>query len=70
MKNIISDHTPAILKNHRLSFNLVSMHHVEPTMGNLIESPGSEVHGVAFCVNKEKYTYLRFTYDYKNNMKI
>ena len=54
-KFIISDHTPAILKDCRLSFNLRGGHHVEPAMANIIESPGSEVHGVAFCVNKERY---------------
>ena len=54
-KFIISDHTAAILKDCRLSFNLRSGHHVEPAMANIIESPGSEVHGVAFCVNKERY---------------
>ena len=71
LKNItISDHTPAILKDHRLSFNLGSGHHAEPAMANIIESPGSELHGVAFCVTKERYTYLQFTYDYKNNMII
>ena len=55
IKFIISDHTPAILKDCRLSFNLRGGHHVEPAMANIIESPGSEVHGVAFCVNKERY---------------
>ena len=62
-KFIISDHTPAILKNYRLSFNLRGGHHVEPAMANIIESPGSELHGVAFCVNKERYTY---DYEKKN----
>ena len=54
----ILDHTAAILKNHRMSFNLKGLHHVEPAYAGLVESPGSEVHGVAFCMSKESVEEL------------
>ena len=41
-----------------MSFNLKGLHHVEPAYAGLVESPGSEVHGVAFCMSKESVEEL------------
>jgi hypothetical protein len=43
-----SDHTAAILRNHRLSFSVIALAHVEPAFANIVEEEGSDVHGVAF----------------------
>ena len=47
------EHTPAILKGFKMEFNLSGMHHVEPAFSGLVESPGFQVHGVAFKMSKE-----------------
>ena len=36
-----------------MEFNLSGMHHVEPAFSGLVESPGSQVHGVAFKMSLE-----------------
>ena len=36
-----------------MEFNLSGMHHVEPAFSGLAESPGSQVHGVAFKMSLE-----------------
>ena len=48
-----SEHTPAILKDFKMEFNLSGVHHAEPAFSGLAESPGSEVHGVAFKMSLE-----------------
>ena len=47
------EHTPAILKDFKMEFNLSGMHHVEPAFSGLAESAGSQVHGVAFKMSLE-----------------
>ena len=48
-----SEHTPAILKDYKMEFNLSGVHHAKPAFSGLAESPGSEVHGVAFKMSLE-----------------
>ena len=50
---LFSEHTPAILKDYKMEFNLSGLHHAEPAYSGLAESPGSEVHGVAFKMSLE-----------------
>ena len=36
-----------------MEFNLSGIHHAEPAFSGLAESPGSQVHGVAFKMSLE-----------------
>ena len=47
------EHTPAILKEFKMEFNLSGIHHAEPAFSGLAESPESQVHGVAFKMSLE-----------------
>ena len=49
----VLEHTPAILKDFKMEFNLSGIRHVEPAFSGLAESPGSQVHGVAFKMSLE-----------------
>ena len=49
----LNEHTPAILKDFKMEFNLSGIRHVEPAFSGLAESPGSQVHGVAFKMSLE-----------------
>ena len=53
----ISEHTAAILKDWKLSF-MPGIPLAEPGYANLAQSPGSEVHGVAFLMSKESQEEL------------
>lgn len=54
----VLEHTPAILKEFKMEFNLSGIHHVEPAFSALTESPGSQVHGVAFKMSQESFENL------------
>ena len=41
-----------------MEFNLSGIHHVEPAFSALTESPGSQVHGVAFKMSQESFENL------------
>ena len=47
-----TDHTPAILKGFRLDFMPGGQEYVEPAAADVIESPGSEVHGMAILLDR------------------
>ena len=49
----VLEHTPALLKGFKMEFNLSGIRHVEPAFSGLAESPGSQVHGVAFKMSLE-----------------
>ena len=49
----LTDHTPAILKDFRLDFISGGNEYVEPAYADVIECPGSEVHGTAILLDKE-----------------
>ena len=51
------EHTAAILKDWKLSF-MPGIPLTEPGYANLAQSPGSEVHGVAFLMSKESQEEL------------
>ncbi len=48
-----TDHKPAILSGYRLSFSFPGYPLFEPAFGNVIEDANSEVHGVAFGMDKK-----------------
>ena len=52
------EHTPAILKDFKMEFNLSGIHHAEPAFSGLVESPESQVHGVAFKMSLESFENL------------
>jgi cation transport regulator ChaC len=55
----VLDHTPAILKGYRLTFEHKGMPLVEPSFATVKEgAPSDEVHGVAFLVSKSDYDRL------------
>jgi gamma-glutamylcyclotransferase (GGCT)/AIG2-like uncharacterized protein YtfP len=56
--SLYSEHTPAILRGFRLSFDLHAMALVEPAFANVREEDGAEVHGVAFCMDAENVAKL------------
>ena len=47
-----------------MEYNLSGFHHIEPAFSGLTESPGSEVHGVAFEMSLESAENL---YKYETN---
>ena len=54
----ISEHTAAILKNYRMSFNIHAVPFVEPAFAGLEAKEGCEVHGVAFLIKKSEMEAL------------
>ena len=54
----VIEHTAAVLKGHKLGFNLKGIHHVEPAFAGLVESISDEVHGVAFCMTADSVAEL------------
>ena len=44
--------------DHKLGFSLNGLSYVEPAYANIEESEGSEIHGVAFKMNKESLDEL------------
>ena len=65
----ILDSVPSILKDHRMAFNVGGIHHVEPFFAGLVESPGDEVHGLAFCMDMESMENLDRNEGYNPNGK-
>jgi len=65
----ILDSTAAILKDHRMAFNIGGIHHVEPYFAGLVESPGDEVHGLAFKMDMESMANLDRNEGYDPNGK-
>jgi len=54
----VIESAPAVLKDFRMAFSFEAFHRVEPGFAGLWDSPGSEVHGVAFCTDKESADIL------------
>ncbi len=54
----IIEHTPAILKDFKMTFSLRGAHHTEPYYSGLTAQEGAEVHGVAFCMDMESAANL------------
>ena len=52
------EHTPAILKDFKMTFSLRGVHHAEPYYSGMTAQEGAEVHGVAFCMNMESAANL------------
>ena len=48
----IVDHVAAVLKDHKLAFNLAGHPLSEPAYAGLMPESGRQVHGVAFCMTK------------------
>ena len=53
-----TEHTPAILKDFKMTFSLKGMHHCEPYFSGLTAQEGAEVHGVAFRIDMEAAAQL------------
>ena len=49
---LLTEHTPAVLSDYQLKFSLRGIPYAEPSFANVEPSPGSEVHGVGFCMTK------------------
>lgn len=54
----VIENTPAVLKDHRMAFNIKGGHHVETAFSGLVPSPGSEVHGLAIKMDTENMNIL------------
>jgi len=54
----VSRHCPAVLHNYILAFNLMGVQYVEPAFAGLRQKEGGEVHGIAFCMDRESEVLL------------
>jgi len=61
-KNVtVIESAPAILKDFRIEFSYKGYPRVEPAYGDLWESPGSEVHGLASYLDKKSAKNLDYS---------
>ena len=63
----VIESTPAILKDHRMAFNIEGGHHVETGFSGLVESPGSELHGLAIKMDLQNMHALDRSEGYDPN---
>jgi len=54
----VSVHCPAVLQHYTLAFNLSGVQYVEPAFAGLREEEDGEVHGTAFCMDRENEARL------------
>ena len=54
----ILDSIAAVVKDYKMVFNIGGTRNVEPAYAGLAESPGDEVHGLAFCMDMESMANL------------
>ena len=54
----VIESAPAILKDFRMAFSFKGFPHVEPGFAGLWDSPGSNVHGIAICLDKQSADIL------------
>jgi len=50
--------TPGILSDWKLRFDLRGFPFFEPCFGNIVQSPGTNVHGVLFLITMKEFKYI------------